>query len=102
MKAQSQFSEQNAIVIDSRWLATGLGTYTYNLVAGLKAISNLRITAVTMPQHEETLAPLCDQIKMVSAPMYSVREQVEMLLAIGNRPLLHVPHYNVPLGYRGT
>ena len=102
MHAGSPASDRNGIVIDSRWLATGLGTYTYNLVAGLKAMGTLRITAVTMPKHESTLAPLCDQIKMVSAPMYSVREQVEMLLAVGNQRLLHVPHYNVPLGYRGT
>jgi glycosyltransferase involved in cell wall biosynthesis len=57
---------------------------------------------LTMPDHAAQLAPFCDQIKIVAAPMYSVREQVEVSLAVSNRHLLHVPHYNVPLAYRGT
>ncbi len=62
----------------------------------------MRLTALTMPGQEAQLAPFCDDIKLVTASMYSIREQIEIPFAARNSDLLHVPHYNAPLCHRGT
>jgi glycosyltransferase involved in cell wall biosynthesis len=92
----------NTIVIDARCLLTGIGTYTLNLVRGLKSIGNIHLRALTLSSHKEALDPYCDAVDVVSSPIYSVREQFEIPWAAGQCDLLHVPHYNTPLFHRGT
>jgi glycosyltransferase involved in cell wall biosynthesis len=43
------------------------------------------------------VAPFCKQIRIVNAPIYSVREQFEIPFASRGTDLLHVPHYNIPV-----
>ncbi len=90
------------VVIDARCLRTGIGTYTLNLVRGLKSFGDFHLRALTLEAHKDTLHPFCDEVDVVNAPIYSFREQVEIARAAHPCDLLHVPHYNAPLLHRGT
>ncbi|MGC2110062.1 MAG: glycosyltransferase family 1 protein [Candidatus Korobacteraceae bacterium] len=90
------------VVIDARCLLTGIGTYTLNLVRGLKSFGDFHLRALTLEAHKDTLHPFCDEVDVVNAPIYSFREQVEIARAAHPCDLLHVPHYNAPLLHRGT
>ena len=92
----------NTVVIDARCLLTGIGTYTLNLVRGLKSLGEIQVRALTLSSHRDALDPYCDQVDVVSAPIYSVREQFQIPWAARRCDLLHVPHYNTPLFHRGT
>lgn len=91
------------IVIDARFVNTGLGTYTYNLIAGLAAGQNtdFAIRAIVHEQNAGFLAAVCGRVAIVNAPIYSLGEQMEIPRAASGCDLLHVPHYNAPLLYRG-
>src|SRR3954469_514934 len=89
------------ITIDARWLNTGIGTYTFNLVRGLKSCGDLYLRALTCSENQSRLKPFCDRVDVVNARMYSPQEQFSMSLAARNARVLHVPHYNVPLAYAG-
>ena len=90
------------IVIDARILVTGIGTYTFNLITSLKdKADGFTIRALTWAKDAERMRPLCDEVKVVDARMYTIREQFEIPWAARGADLLHVPHYNAPLLYRG-
>lgn len=91
------------IAIDARIANTGLGTYTYNLIAGLTAAysTDFAIRAIGHPRNADTWAAVCGRVAVVKTPIYSLREQMEIPRAASGCDLLHVPHYNVPLLYRG-
>jgi glycosyltransferase involved in cell wall biosynthesis len=92
----------NRVVIDARWLSTGIGTYTRNVLCRLKSCGDMHLRALTLPRHHASLAPYCDQVDIVNSSIYTMREQVEIPWAARGADLLHVPHYNGPLLYRGT
>lgn len=95
-------AEQADVAIDARWLRTGLGTYTYNLVTGLgRFVGGLKVRSIVNSHDSPRLTPFCDQIRIVNAPIYSLGEQIQVPLAARGANLLHVPHYNIPLFYRG-
>jgi glycosyltransferase involved in cell wall biosynthesis len=90
------------IVIDARMLATGIGTYLFNILTSLKGNTpGLSIRALTCVNDVARVQPLCDEVRVVRAPIYSIREQFEIPWAARGADLLHVPHYNAPLLYRG-
>jgi glycosyltransferase involved in cell wall biosynthesis len=90
------------IVIDARILVTGIGTYTSNLIASLKGKADgLTIRALTWAKDAERMRPLCDEVRVVESRIYTIREQFEIPWAARGADLLHVPHYNAPLLYRG-
>ena len=91
------------IVIDARFVKTGLGTYTYNLIAGLATAhkTDFAIRALVHRRNADPLAAVCGQIAIVNTPIYSLGEQMAIPRAASGCDLLHVPHYNVPLLYRG-
>jgi len=90
------------IVIDARILVTGIGTYTFNLIASLKGKADgFTIRVLTWAKDAERMRPLCDEVKVVDARIYTIREQFEIPWAARGADLLHVPHYNAPLLYRG-
>jgi glycosyltransferase involved in cell wall biosynthesis len=90
------------IVIDARMLATGIGTYLFNILTSLKGNTpGLSIRALTYVNDVARVQPLCDEVRVVRAPIYSIREQFEIANAARGAGLLHVPHYNAPLLYRG-
>ncbi len=83
------------VAIDARMAAhSGIGTYIRELVRALADLDP-PVTAIALGPGEG-----------LSAPIYGLREQLQVLRAFARlRPppdLLHVPHYNAPLLFRGT
>jgi glycosyltransferase involved in cell wall biosynthesis len=94
--------DRKTLAIDARWLVTGIGRYTLNLLRHLRPLTTgFHLQCVTMAQHAETIAPYSDGISIVNASIYTLREQFELPRALHASDLLHVPHYNVPLFRRG-
>jgi glycosyltransferase involved in cell wall biosynthesis len=90
------------VAIDARWLHTGLGTYTYNVISRLRQFKpTWSVKAITNRKSANQLAPLCDQIRILDTPIYTLREQWQVAWAARGADLLHVPHYNVPLLHHG-
>lgn len=90
-----------AMTIDARWLAGGVGTYAFNLVRELRTLSRpVHLRVVTAPHARDIFAPFSDDVTVINAPIFSVREQVEMARAAGGG-LLHCTHYNAPVMRRG-
>ena len=88
------------LIIDARWLYTGIGAYTLNLVRGLHEYGALPVTLVTLPEHRAKLAPFGYEIVLSKARLYSLREQIEVARAARDFEVLHVPHYNAPVRRR--
>ena len=91
-----------SVVIDARWLSTGIGTYILNLVGQLSTCEDFRLRAVTLPRHHATLKRHCDEVGVVDASMYSIWEQFAIPSAARDCDVLHVPHYNGPLLHQGV
>jgi glycosyltransferase involved in cell wall biosynthesis len=62
----------------------------------------LELHAITSDLHSAVIDAWCPQRTIVNAPIYSVREQWAIPLAMSGTGLLHVPHYNAPLLRRGA
>lgn len=92
----------NLVTLDARWLSTGIGTYTFNVLSRVKTCGEVYLRALTLPQHRAKLAPFCDRVDIVDAGIYTLREQIEVPLAAKRSTVLHVPHYNAPLLYSGA
>lgn len=90
------------IAIDARWLHSGLGTYTYNLIARFPEFGNgMALRAIVRSENASRIAPFCKALRISNAGIYTLREQIEVPWAARGADLLHVPHYNVPVLYRG-
>src|SRR4051794_6357749 len=88
--------------IDARWLHTGIGTYTLNLLSALARRKNgFTLHALTVPSEVGRLSAFCDRVTAVDTPIYTLREQWHVPRAACKTDLLHVPHYNVPILHRG-
>jgi len=90
------------LIIDARWLYTGLGAYTLNLIRGLHDCGAPPVTLITLPEHRAELAPFGYPIVLSNARLYSLREQIEIARAARDYEVLHVPHYNAPVRRRKT
>ena len=82
-------------------LQTGIGVYTRNLIRELHDAYGWPIHALTFRDQRAQLAPYCERITTVDAPIYTLREQWTITWAARRDKVLHVPHYNAPLLYRG-
>ena len=91
----------NRLIIDARWLYTGIGAYTLNLIRGLHECA-LPFTLITLPEHRTNLAPPGCDVVLSKARLYSLREQIEVARAARDYEVLHVPHYNAPVRRRKT
>lgn len=89
------------LVLDARWLNTGIGTYTSNLLREFSS-RGLEFGLITQSQHAQSLASLSHDVRVVDAGMYSLREQVEVPWVTRNDQVLHVMHYNAPLARSRT
>ena len=90
------------ITIDARWLNTGLGTYTYNLLVELSKLRpEISVTAIVNDSGADLLAQLHHAFIRVRSGGYSVGEQFEVPKVVRGSDLLHATHYNVPVLYRG-
>ncbi len=91
-----------SLCIDARWIYSGLGTYTFNLVQELSRRGELEMHGITLSQHKAALQRFFSSIEVVDVPIYSVGEQFAIARAAQSYPVLHVPHYNAPLLRKGT
>jgi glycosyltransferase involved in cell wall biosynthesis len=90
------------LIIDARWLYTGIGAYTLNLIRGLHDCGVLPVTLITLPEHRAKLAPFGYELVFSNARLYSLREQIDVARAARDFDVLHVPHYNAPVRRRKT
>ncbi len=89
------------LVIDARWLHTGIGRYVMNVLEGLKHRNGFSVHALARRCDAGMLRSFCDDVTVVDLPIYGWREQVRVPWAARGAGLLHVPHYNVPVMFRG-
>lgn len=90
------------LAVDARIWKTGIGTYTLNLLRALRRVDgDFATCAIVRSEAVGTVAGLCDETRVVDAPIYGLREQLRVPAAARDCDLLHVPHYNVPVRYRG-
>ena len=92
----------STLVLDARWLNTGLGTYTLNLIREISQCQNIQLRLLTLPQYREYLAKYNCAITIVDTPIYSIQEQFTIAWASRGSRVLHVPHYNAPLTRVGS
>ena len=89
------------LALDARKLTDfGIGTYLNHLMAGLGQRSEIELTAVSYPGHEERIQELAPNARVVTvaARGYGVSEHFKLPAVLWReRPdLVHVPHYVVP------
>ena len=90
------------LVCDARCMGTGLGTYVTNVLRSLRALKpEFSTTVITTRQYEPQVRGLCDKTIALDLPVYSAREQIQVLWAARGADLLHVMHYNAPLARTG-
>jgi glycosyltransferase involved in cell wall biosynthesis len=90
------------LTIDARVWKTGIGTYTLNLLAAIRAADpDVRVTSIARAEAVSALSALSHETRIVDIPIYTVREQLDVLAATRGCDLFHVPHYNIPVLYRG-
>lgn len=94
------------IVIDGRlWAETGPGRYIRNLVTELQKIDSQNEYFLLLLKKDFDKVGLDGNFKKVLAdfPWYSVAEQIKLpkILKSINPDLVHFPHFNVPIFYKG-
>jgi glycosyltransferase involved in cell wall biosynthesis len=86
------------VVIDARWLRTGIGRYILTLLKELKAnLAETSLTCITMPAYAKLLAPLCDRVIEMNCGIYSLTEQLRLPLVARSASVFCAPHYNLPI-----
>lgn len=96
------------IGIDARFVGpqgTGLGMYTEKLIINLAKIDSKNQYAIFLKKENRDYLNLPKNFKKVPADIswYSLAEQLKMpsIFKSQNLDLLHVPHFNVPIFFRG-
>jgi glycosyltransferase involved in cell wall biosynthesis len=101
-RSQDRLPHFFRLAVDARIWKTGIGTYTVNLLREIRRVDGeFRVSAIVRAEAEGMMAGMCDETRVVDAPIYSLQEQLRIPAAAGECDLLHVPHYNVPALYRG-
>jgi glycosyltransferase involved in cell wall biosynthesis len=94
--------EKVRLVVDARIWKTGIGTYTLNLLRAMRQVDGgVHVSAIVRSEVAAMISELCDETRVVNAPIYGMGEQIRIPAAARGSDLLHVPHYNVPALYRG-
>ncbi len=93
------------IGLDARmWLHPGIGRYIQELTRGFTrqpSVPPMRIWIPKEASADSVPSASGFEFKRVTWPIYSLTEQLQMPRAAVNLKLLHIPHFNIPLGYRG-
>ena len=90
------------LAVDARIWKTGIGTYTLNLLRAMRQVDGeFRVSAIVRSEVAAMISEMCDETRVVNAPIYGLQEQMRIPAAARGCDLLHVPHYNVPALYRG-
>ena len=89
------------IVLDARKLNDGgIGTYIRNLISGLAAVSQHRVTAICSTSESEPNFPDGVEVVQDSSPLYSFSEYFLMPLRlrqlISAADIFHSPHFTLP------
>jgi len=95
---------ERLIAVDARMVDnSGIGTYIRNLLAHLAALENKYVFEVICRRREVLDGLPSARFRFVPArsPIYSLSEQWEIARLARHAQLLHSPHYNAPLLYRG-
>ena len=91
-------SRQREVVIDARWLRSGIGRYILTLLQDLKShLPDTLLTCITMSPHAPIIAPLCDRVLEMNCGIYSLAEQMRLPFAASGATVFCAPHYNIPL-----
>jgi glycosyltransferase involved in cell wall biosynthesis len=91
----------DGLVIDARWLRTGIGRYTLSLLHGLRPhLENVCVTCITQPQHVDLISGLCHRLILCEANIYGLKEQFALPWLARDASALYVPHYNIPIVWR--
>jgi glycosyltransferase involved in cell wall biosynthesis len=89
------------VVIDARWLRTGIGRYTLSLLRGLRGhVRNVSLTCITQPKHVGLVSTFCDRVLTCGADIYGIREQLALPWLAREASALYVPHYNIPVMWK--
>lgn len=89
------------MVIDARWLKTGIGRYTLSLLQGLRErLKNITLTCITQPQHVDLVSGLCERVIACDAGIYGFKEQLALPWLARAASALYAPHYNIPVMWR--
>lgn len=95
-------SFSHEVVIDARWLRTGIGRYILTLLQELKQkLPDTLLTCITMPGQLELVAPHCDRVVQMNCGIYSVMEQARLPMIARGASVFCAPHYNVPVFRKG-
>ncbi|MBI3443624.1 glycosyltransferase family 4 protein [Candidatus Woesebacteria bacterium] len=98
------------IGIDARFVGpggTGLGKYTQKLILNLAKIDKENQYIIFLKENNWSFPNLTNHKNftkvLADVPWYSLAEQYKMpaIYAFQNLDLLHVPHFNVPILYKG-
>jgi len=92
------------IGVDARMIThPGIGSYTRNLLANLLSQSSGEeyLLLGDKANISRCLEGITTASKQANYPVYSLREQLFMPRAARGVDLLHVPHYNIPVFYKG-
>lgn len=85
------------ICIDARMIASsGIGTYIRSLLPRIKDAYNIRLI-IGRDVFSKCSELACFDPIFVSAPIYSMQEQIELPLRIPKSDLFWSPHFNIPL-----
>jgi len=95
----------NPVVLDARMVRhSGIGTHIRGLLEGWReAAPDFRPILIGDPAMLRETLPDVERYTIVPfrAAVYSIREQLAWPVKALRGALLHVPHYNIPLRYRG-
>jgi glycosyltransferase involved in cell wall biosynthesis len=90
-----------SVVIDARWLRTGIGRYTLSLLHGLRErLKNISLTCITQPRYVDLVTGLCQRVITCDADIYGVKEQLALPWLAREASALYAPHYNIPVMWR--
>ncbi len=94
------------IIIDARfWSETGIGRYLRNLVTSLEEIDSTNEYYLLFLEKNYHQIKLKDNFHKIlfDFPCYGIEEQLNLpkLLSSLKPDLVHFPHFNVPIFYRG-
>jgi glycosyltransferase involved in cell wall biosynthesis len=89
------------VVIDARWLRTGIGRYTLSLLHGIKdKLRDTYLTCIAQPQDVDEVSAFCDRVIPCGADIYGVREQLALPGLARAASAFYAPHYNIPVMWR--
>jgi glycosyltransferase involved in cell wall biosynthesis len=90
------------LAIDARWMRTGIGRYTKSVLTGLRAhLPDIRTSGIAQSQDRLLVSAFVDRVATCNAGIYGLREQMAVPWLAGKAAALYVPHYNIPIFWRG-